>query len=85
MSTYMEFMFDRGYIDISTIVLTEMSNSEGMSIAKKLGVRFLGIWKELGDKFIFNDDDVTESSFTAGSFQEAEKKLKALRSKFSMA
>ena len=84
MSTYMEYLFDEGYIDLSTITLTEENKEEGQSIAKRLGVRFVGWWDDL-KKYIFNDDNVTESSFTADNFEEAEKKLKKIRLRFANA
>lgn len=77
-NSYLEYLFEHGYIPLSEIQLNEMSNDEGKSIANKLKVRFLGFWEELG-KYIFNDDDVTQSSFTAGSMDEAIKKLQHLR------
>lgn len=83
---HLEYLLENGYIDVTDInvTLNEENEDEGQRIAKELGVVFKGWWKELG-KFIFNDDDVTESSFTAKDMAEAKKKLHAMRAKFGMA
>lgn len=73
---YLEYLLECNCIHINTINLIEQTNQEGLSIAKKLGIRFLGIWKEVENKYVFNDDDGTGTSFLAGNMEEAKEKLK---------
>lgn len=84
MSSYLEYLVEKGYIDINTLPLNEAHDAEGIRIAKALGVRLNGWWTELG-KWLFTDDNVTQSSFSAKSMKEAERKLKNLRTEFEKA
>jgi hypothetical protein len=80
---HIEYLFEHGLIGADKRQLNE-DNSEGMRIAKALGVRFLGFWAELG-KYIFNDDDDTGTSFVAKDIDEARKKLQQKRKEFAVA
>ena len=71
---HLDFLFNRGVITVKDIQLNEENNAEGRMIAKKLGIRFLGFWADMG-KYIFSDDDGTGTSFTAKDFKEAKDKL----------
>lgn len=80
MKAYLEYLLEKGYIDISTLQLNEnkIDNTEGLKIAKAIGVKFNGWWEELG-KWTFTDDTITKSTFTALDLEEAKRKLKILR------
>ena len=82
--THISYLFEHGLITPDKLHLTEQTNSEGLAIAKALGVRFLGFWKELG-AYIFNDDDGTGTSFTAKNMEEAKAKLKQKYKEFGLA
>lgn len=80
MKAYLEYLLEKGYIDISTLQLNEnkIDNTEGLKIAKAIGVLFNGWWEELG-KWTFTDN-ITKSTFTAIDLEEAKRKLEKLRS-----
>jgi len=84
MNSYLEYLVEKGCIDINKLPLNEINNAEGIRIAKAIGVRLNGWWDELG-KWLFTDDDVTKSSFSAKNIEEAIRKLKNLRVAFEKA
>jgi hypothetical protein len=84
MTLHLEYLLEKGYIDISTLTLTEKNNSEGIKIAKAIGVKFIGWWDEL-DSWLFMDNDVTETTFAAKNVEEAKNKLEKLRISFEKA
>ena len=65
----------------------EELRSEGRSIAEKLGngVRYVAPWMDNGNfRFhLFNDDAVTDTSFSAKTLEEAKKKLTLNRKAFN--
>lgn len=82
MSSYLEYLIEKGCIDINTLPLNEAHDTaEGIRIAKTLGVRLNGWWDDL-HKWLFTDDNVTQSSFAAKSMEEAKHKLKNLRASY---
>lgn len=78
---YLEYLLEKGFVDISKLVLIESHSDEGARIAKTLGVRLNGWWKELR-KWLFTDDEITKSSFAAKSMEEAKEKLEKMRKAF---
>jgi hypothetical protein len=78
---YLEYLLEKGFVDIGKLVLIESHSDEGARIAKTLGVRLNGWWKEL-HKWLFTDDAVTKSSFAAKSMEEAKEKLEKMREAF---
>ena len=52
----------------------------GTQIVQVLNVKLIGYWEDLG-KFLFHDP-ITESSFTAGTIEEATLKLNVMRHLF---
>ena len=79
---HLEYLYEQGLI-VPELTFNEESDSEGKAIAKKLGIRFVGYWKEL-EKYLFNDDDGTGTSFAARDEDEAETKLKQKYKEFGM-
>jgi hypothetical protein len=84
MNSYLEYLVEKGCININTLPLNEAHDAEGIHIAKALGIRLNGWWDEL-HKWLFTDDSVTQSSFSAKSMEEAKHKLKNLRASFEKA
>jgi len=62
-------------------VLYEDVSGLGEKIAKKLKVKFNGVWKDAGNLFVFTDT-ITQSTFTAHDEKEAVVKLKNMRVRF---
>ena len=83
MKPYMSYLLEQGAIPIDKLILTEGNSDEGKTIAKALGVTLRGWWDEL-NQWVFNDDEVTESSFTAKDMEEAKRKLANLRKAFEL-
>jgi hypothetical protein len=81
---YLEYLLEKGFVDIGKLPLTESSSDEGIRIAKALGVRLNGWWNEL-NKWLFTDDSVTKSTFAAKTLEEAKEKLKKMREAFKNA
>lgn len=80
---YQEYLFEHGMLYPNEIgsLISEESTEEGEKIAKAIGVRFVGFWKDIG-KYLFNDDDETGTSFLAKDIEEARRKLKEKRKEF---
>jgi len=81
---HLEYLFDRGLIEIGDLNLNEADNTEGQSIAKALGIRLVGYWED-AKSYLFNDDEETGTSFLAKDIDEARKKLKEKRKEFGLA
>jgi len=83
MSKMDEYLFEKGAIKLSDLVLSEAVHS---SICKKitneLDLMCNGYWKEAG-KYVFTDK-ITESTFLASNIKEAREKLEKMRKKFAM-
>ena len=78
---YKEYLFDHGMSNPEVSIAEGTAAAEGESIAKTLGVRFIGYWDEIS-KFLFNDDNETGTSFAAKDLDEARQKLKQKRKEF---
>jgi len=71
-----ERFYERGWLKVD-LINEGKENEIGKDIAKKLKLIFNGYWKEM-DKLTFTDP-VSQNTFTAKDFQEAESKINKIR------
>lgn len=73
-----ERFYEKGWLKVDLINEGNDINT-GKDIAKKLKLIFNGYWEEM-DKWTFTDA-VSQNTFTAKDFQEAEEKINKIRNK----
>jgi len=84
---FKEYLVESGTITDFSFLITEGKTNQklleiGKRIAVQLKLKFNGWWKEL-NKFVFTDMEITGTTITARTFEEAQKKLAEKRKQFA--